>query len=352
MPGNYSYYEIIRRTSAAFGTLFNDIYIRHQDDDNEDFNYIKVPLAYGPIQKFLARIEQKPESRNRVAITLPRMSFQIGKLSYDSSRKSSSTQTFKAGYGPNNTPANIFMPIPYILPFELSIATKNNDDMFQIIEQILPRFRPEYTLSVNLVSTLGDTKDIPIVLQDVGAFQDDYDGAYDTRRFIQCALTFAAKIYFYGTLPYSGDEQKLIKKVQVDYYADTKQENASRQLRYIVTPRAVDDYNQDETTTLFSDISAIVSRFPVSDATQLEENSYIQIDNENMLITNIEDDYITVARGKDGTIPTEHQEGSIVNVISSQDDELIQLGDDFEFNEETFNFDDGKIYSPRKGEDV
>jgi len=352
MPGNYSYYEIIRRTSAAFGTLFNDIYIRHQNDENEDFSYIKVPLAYGPIQKFLARIEQKQDSRNRVAITLPRMSFQIGKLAYDSSRKSSSTQTFRAGYGPNNTPANIFMPIPYILPFELSIATKNNDDMFQIIEQILPRFRPEYTLSVNLVSTLGDTKDIPIVLQDVGAFQDDYDGTFDTRRFIQSTLTFAAKIYFYGPIPSTEDGQKLIKKVQVDYYTHTKQQNASRQLRYIASPRAVNDYNEDETTTLSADIAENVTSFSVSNASQLEVNSYIQIDNENMFITDIENNYITVVRGRDETTPTEHQEGSIINVINAQDDELIEYGDDFEFNEETFNFDDGKIYSPRKGEDV
>ena len=352
MQGNYSYHEIIRRTSAAFGTLFNDIYIRHQNGEDEDFSYIKVPLAYGPIQKFLARIEQKPDLRNRVAITLPRMSFQIGKLTYDSTRKSSSTQTFKASYGPNNTPANLFMPVPYILPFELSIATKNNDDMFQIIEQILPRFRPEHTLSVNLVSSLGDTKDIPIVLQDVGAFQDDYDGTFDTRRFIQCTLTFAAKIYFYGPIPNSGDNQKLIKKVQVDYYTDTKRSNASRQLRYIATPRAVDDYNQDETTTLFSDISAIITRFQVSDSTQLVLNSYIQINNENMYIKEIDNNYITVNRGEDGTIPVEHQEGSIINVINTQDDELIEYGDDFDFNEETFNFDDGKIYSPRKGEDV
>lgn len=351
MAINYSYHEIIRRTSAAFGTLFNNIYIRHQNDDGDDFSYIKVPLAYGPIQKFLARIEQKPDLRNRVAITLPRMSFQIGQLTYDASRKSQSTQTFKAGYGANNTPANIFMPVPYILPFELSIATKNNDDMFQIVEQIIPTFKPEYNLSVNLVSSLGDTKDIPIVLQSISPFQDEYDGYYETRRFIQCTLNFSAKIYFYGPIP-SDENSKLIKKVQVDYYNDTQIVNASRQLRYIATPRAVDDYNNDETTTLAQNLDRLTTQFMVSDGDTLEKNTYIQINNENMYISNIDENKITVIRGKDNTSISEHQEGDIINVINNTDNELIPFGDEFDFNEETFNFGDGKVYSPRKDEDV
>ena len=351
MSSNYSYYEIIKRTSAAFGTLFNDIYIRHQDGEGEDFSYIKVPIRYGPIQKFLARIEEKPDLRNRVAITLPRMSFQIGQLSYDASRKSSTVQTYKATYGPDNKPANIFMPVPYILPFELSIASKNNDDMFQIIEQILPRFRPEFNLSVNLLSTLGDTKDIPIVLQNVSPFQDDYEGNFDTRRFIQCTLTFNAKIYFYGPIP-SNENEKLIKKVQVDYYSTTNRVNASREVRYIATPRAITDYNQDDTTTLTQDISKNITEFNVSDATSLVVNSYIQINDENMYITSIDINTITVIRGKDSTTISEHQEGDSINAINSDDDELIPFGDDFDFNEENFNFGDGKVYSPRKGEDV
>jgi hypothetical protein len=351
MAPNFYYHEIIRRTSAAFGTLFNDIYIRHQDENNEDYSYIKVPLAYGPIQKFLARIEQKPDLRNRMAITLPRMSFQIGQLTYDASRKSSSTQMFKAPVGPDNAPANLFLPVPYILPFELSIATKNNDDMFQIVEQIIPRFRPEYTLSVNLVSSLGDVKDIPIVLQNISPFQDDYEGNFDSRRFIQCTLNFNAKIYFYGPIP-SDSTQKLIKKVQVDYYSNTQINNASRQLRYIATPRAVNDYNEDETASLAQDVTQLMTEFEVSDAVSLVKDTFIQINNENMFITKIDGNKITVSRGKDGTSIETHQEGDVINVINQLDDDLINFGDDYDFNEENFNFDDGKIYSPRKGEDV
>lgn len=351
MAINYSYHEIIRRTSAAFGTLFNNIYIRHPNEDGDDYSFIKVPLAYGPIQKFLARIEQKPDLRNRVAITLPRMSYQIGQLSYDSSRKVSSTQTFKTGVGELNTPANLYLPSPWNLPFELSIATKNNDDMFQIVEQILPIFKPEYNLSVNLVSTIGDIKKVPIILQSVSPFQDEYDGYYDTRRFIQCTLNFNAKIYLYGAIP-SDDDKKIIKKVQIDYYSDVKMESASRQVRYIATPKATKDYDNDEVTSLSQNIDELITSFSVSNSLLLNENSYIQINDEVMYIKSIEDGIITVRRGEYATPVTDHQEGSNINSIDGFDDELIQFGDEFDFNEETFNFGDGKIYSPRKGVDV
>ena len=351
MSNSYFYYGIISNTSTAFGSLFNDIYVLHQDGEGEDFSYIKVPIRYGPIQKFLARVEEKPDLQNRDAITLPRMSYQVGQISYDSTRKSSTTQNFKATYGANNTPTNINMPIPYNLPLELSIATKLEGDMFQIIEQILPKFRPEYNLSVNLLSTLGDIKDTPIVLQSISPLQDDYEGNFDSRRFIQCTLTFNAKISLYNQIP-SDQNQKLIKKVQVDYYSDMNTVNASRVARYKASPRAIKDYNNDETTTLTQNIPINITKFDVSSATSLVANSYIQINNENMYITNIVNNTLTVIRGEDNTMISEHQEGDVINVINSSDDELIQLGDNFEFNEEVFNFGDGKIYSPRKGEDV
>lgn len=351
MNGNFYYHEIIRRTSAAFGTMFNNIYVRHQDGDNEDFSYIKVPIAYGPIQKFLSRIEQKPDPRNRVAITLPRMSFQVGQLNYDSSRKTSTLQTFNTTVGTSNTPRQVFMPVPYNLPFELTIATKYSDDMFQIVEQILPFFKPEFNLTINLSSTLGEKRDVPLVLQGISPFQDDYEGNYDSRRFITTTLNFVAKISFFG--PVNTDANgNIIKRVQVDYYTDTKRTSASRQRRYIATPRAVDDYNADNTTSIAQDINTEITKFLVSDGSLLEVNSYIQINNENMYIKSIDNNFITVIRGQDGTVISNHQDGDLINVINSIDDELIQPGDDFDFNEETFDFGDGLIFSPKKGIDV
>ncbi len=351
MNGNFYYHEIIRRTSAAFGTMFNNIYIRHQNEEGEDFSYIKVPISYGPIQKFLSRIEQKPDLRNRVAITLPRMTFEIGQLNYDVSRKSSSLQTFNTLVGPNKTPRQLYMPVPYNLPFELTIATKYNDDMFQIIEQILPFFRPEFNLSINLSSTIGEKRDVPLILQGISPFQDDYEGNYDTRRFITTKLNFVAKIFFFGPVDTDNDGN-IIKKVQVDYYTDTNRNSASRQRRYIVTPRATKDYNNDNTTTIAQDISTNITKFLVSDSTSLVEKSYIQINNENMYIKSIDGNTIEVLRGQDGTVIADHLEGDVIDVISSSDDQLIEPGDDFEFNEETFDFGDGLIYSPRKGIDL
>lgn len=351
MNGSFYYHEIIRRTSAAFGTMFNNIYVRHQDGEGEDFSYIKVPIAYGPIQKFLSRVEQKPDFRNRVAITLPRMSFEVGQLSYDSSRKSSTLQTFNTTVGTNNTPRQLYMPVPYNLPFELSIATKYSDDMFQIIEQILPYFRPEFNLTVNLSSTIGEKRDVPLVLQGISPFQDDYEGNYDSRRFITTTLNFVAKIFFFGPVDTDGNGN-IIKKVQVDYYTDIKRDNASRQRRYIVTPRAVDDYNSDNTTTISQDINTQITKFSVSDGNLLSVNSYIQINNENMYIKSIDNNIITVIRGQDGTIISNHQDGDVINVINFVDDELIEPGDNFDFNEETFDFGDGLVFSPKKGIDL
>ena len=164
MLGNYFYHEIIRKTVIAFGTLFNDIYVRHDDQAGNVISELKVPIAYGPRQKFLARIQQQPELNKATQITLPRMSFEITNISYDASRKAGITQTFKA---PDNTDDNklkkVFMPVPYNLGFELNILCKLQDDGLQILEQILPFFQPGFTLSIDLVKSIGEKRDIPMI---------------------------------------------------------------------------------------------------------------------------------------------------------------------------------------------
>lgn len=352
MAIQYSYNQVITKTIVAFGTLFNNIYIRHKTDDEETYSFQKVPLAYAPIQQFLARLEQKPDPMERVALTLPRMAFELGNISYDASRKSSSIQSFKALSVPGNNPLNVFMPVPYDLTFELSIFTKLNDDMFQILEQILPIFKPEYTLTVNLVETIGEKKDIPIVIQAVSKLQDNYEGDFTDRRFIRCDLTFLAKVYFYGPLPNINDSNNYIKRVQVDYYTSTDRKIASRERRFVVTPRAVKDYDQDATTVLSQDITQNMTVFRVDNSSGLQENMYIQINNENMYIKSIDNNILTVTRGLDTTPIENHNEGDAVNVINYLDDELIIPGEEFEFNEEWFDFGDGKNYSPSQGIDV
>ena len=240
MLGTYFYHEIIRKTVISFGTLFNDIYIRHEDAAGNDISEMKVPVSYGPRQKFLARIQQQPELNKATQIDLPRMSFEISSINYDPSRKSGITQTFKAKDGEKMK--KVFMPVPYNLGFELNILTKLQDDGLQILEQILPFFQPGFTLSVDLVKSIGEKRDIPMVLQSITQ-QDDYEGDFATRRALIYTLQFTAKTFMFG--PIADTPEGLIRKVQLDYYSDTNQQTAKRVQRYTVAAKAKQDYNED-----------------------------------------------------------------------------------------------------------
>ena len=243
MLGNYFYHEIIRKTVIAFGTLFNDIHVRHQDQAGNDISDIKVPVAYGPRQKFLARITQQAELNKATQITLPRMSFEITNISYDSSRKAGITQTFKAPNKENdNKLTKVFMPVPYNLGFELNILVKLQDDGLQILEQILPFFQPGFNLSIDLVKSIGEKRDIPMVLNSIQQ-QDDYEGDFSTRRALIYTLSFTAKTFMFGHI--AKTPEGLIRKVQVDYYSDSDPRTAKREQRYTVVPKPKKDYNED-----------------------------------------------------------------------------------------------------------
>jgi len=230
MLGTYHYHEIIRKTIIAFGTLFNDIHIKHKDE-TKVISDMRVPLAYGPTQKFLARLEQQADLNKPIQITLPRMSFEMTSIDYDATRKTGVTQTFRAVDG--NTMKKVFMPVPYNIGFELAILCKLNDDALQIVEQILPNFQPAFNLTVDLVESIGEKRDIPIVLNSV-SFQDDYEGDFSTRRALIYRLQFTAKTYLFG--PIADNPEGLIRKVIVDNYADTDRTTAKREMRYTVVP--------------------------------------------------------------------------------------------------------------------
>ena len=241
MLGTYYYHEIIRKTIISFGTLFNDIHIRHTDGNGNAAGEMKVPLAYGPSQKFLARIQQQADLNKAVQITMPRMSFEMTSIQYDSTRKSSLVQTYKT-CDDGGRAKKVFMPVPYNIGFELNILSKLNDDALQIIEQILPYFQPHFNLTVDLIDSIGEKRDIPIILESIG-FQDDYEGNFDTRRSLIYTLQFMAKTYLFGPIADSSDG--LIRKVQVDMYTSTDIKTAKREMRYTVTPTAKEDKNND-----------------------------------------------------------------------------------------------------------
>ena len=241
MLGNYYYHQIIRKTIIAFGTLFNDIHIRHTDGQGNAESDIKVPLAYGPSQKFLARLDQQADLNKAVQITLPRLSFEMTSINYDPSRKSSLIQTFKT-CDDGSKVKKVFMPVPYNIGFELNLLSKLNDDSLQVLEQILPYFQPHFNLTIDLIDSIGEKRDIPIVLESIG-FQDDYEGNFDTRRALIHTFNFTAKTYLFGAIADSSDG--LIRKVQVDMYTNTDTKTAKREVRYTVTPKSKIDRNDD-----------------------------------------------------------------------------------------------------------
>ena len=243
MLGNYFYHQIIRKTVIAFGTLFNDIYVRHDDNAGNVISEMKVPVAYGPRQKFLARVTQQAELNKATQITLPRMSFEINNISYDAARKAGITQTCKAAdTDDGGKMKKVFMPVPNNLRFELNILVKQQDDGLQILEQILPFFQPGFTLSIDLVKSIGEKRDIPMILNSISQ-QDDYEGDFSTRRALIYTLSFTAKTFMFGHI--AKTPEGLIRKVQLDYYSDTNQQTAKRVQRYTVVPKAKKDYNED-----------------------------------------------------------------------------------------------------------
>jgi hypothetical protein len=253
MLGTYYYHEIIRRTVIAFGTVFNDIYIRHKDSTGDSISEMKVALAYGPIQKFLARIQQQPELNKPIAITLPRMAFEMTSIQYDATRKANITQTFKASDGTNLK--KVYLPVPYNIGFQLNVMTKLQDDALQVVEQILPYFQPSFNLTVDLIDSIGEKRDIPIVLDNV-SFTDDYEGDFSTRRILIYTYNFTVKTYLFGPIADSTDG--IIRKVQVDYYNSTDIATAKREMRYTLTPDPIDanpddDFGFNETWQSFED---------------------------------------------------------------------------------------------------
>ena len=326
----YFYNEILRRTIIAFGTLFNDISIKHTDSSDNVTSVVKIPLAYGPTQKFLARIEQSPDLNKPFAITLPRMSFEFTGLTYDPSRKVTTTQTFVVKDPNDGTETKkSYMPVPYNMQFELSIMCKLNDDALQIVEQILPYFQPAYNLSVELVEAIQEKRDIPVILENI-TMQDDYEGDYSSRRVLLYTLRFTAKTYLFG--PTTTATKDIIKKATISYLTGTDTSNTTREYSYSSEPRAIKKYTGDIATQLTSDITATTKVFEVDDASTLSASTYIDIDGEEIYIKSISSNKLTVERGKDNTTATAHVGGSAVKKITAADNALIESGDDFGFS--------------------
>jgi len=329
----YFYNEILRRTVISFGTLFNNISIKHTNSSDEVVSVIKVPLAYGPTQKFLARLNQSPDLNKSTAITLPRMSFEFTGLTYDPGRKVTTTQTFTVKDPENGTETKkAYLPVPYNMQFELSIMAKLNDDALQIVEQILPYFQPSYNISVELVETIKEKRDIPIVLENI-TMQDDYEGDFNTRRVLLYTLRFTAKTYLFG--PVTTATKDIIKKATINYSAlGTNGEPSaltSREVVFSAEPRAIKNYTGTVITNLAKDITTEDILITVNDASTISAKTYLDIEGEEVYVKSKSGNVLTVERGKDGTTVTSHLSGAEVKSITTADNDLIELGDDFGF---------------------
>ena len=208
MLGSHFYNQIVRKNIIAFGTLFNNIVLKSTDpSDGTVLEEMKVPLAYGPKQKFVVRLEEN-RSNTKVAITLPRLYFEMTSIDYDSSRKTSPIQKYKTIINDNGGEVRVqYVPVPYNLSFELGVIAKSQDDALQITEQILPYFQPSFSITLNMIPEMNEKKDVAIVLNNV-SYEDEWDDSFYERRYIIYTLNFTVKTYLYG--PYNTSD--VIKK--------------------------------------------------------------------------------------------------------------------------------------------
>ena len=258
MFGQHFYHKQIRNSVIAFGTIFNNINIKRLDSSGNPLQTIKVPLSYSPKEKFIARLEQQASltgSDSKVAITLPRMAFDVVGYSYDPTRKLNKNQKVTAvTTNADTTKLNSqYSPVPYDIGFELNIFTSNSDDGLQIIEQILPYFQPDYTVTMIENSTMDIKRDIPFVLENVD-YEDTYAGSLTSTRRITYTIKFTAKIYLYGPISTSA----IIKKVSADLYETTADKGPFRSERVTVTPNPTsadkdDSYTYTTTLSFFDD---------------------------------------------------------------------------------------------------
>ena len=258
MLGDYFYHESLRKIIIAFGTIFNNIHIHRKDSNGNVVQSLKVPLAYSPKEKFIARLDQQPDlvQDRRVAVTLPRMGFEIAGLNYDPSRKLNRMGQIKKVRS-SSTDGKVmnkqFNPVPYNISMNLYSFTSSAEGGLQIVEQILPFFQPDYTVTMIEDRTMDIKRDIPFVLNSVD-YEDTYDGDMTSNRRIIYTMNFTAKIYLYGPIT-SG---AVIRQAGVDLYTKPQSESPSRQERIKVTPNPTsadydDDYTYTETLEFFED---------------------------------------------------------------------------------------------------
>jgi len=207
----YNYNQIVKKSIAIFGNLFNNITIGRVAENGTVSNIERVPISYGPKQKFLDRITEQPDlSDDKVAIKVPRISFEMTSIQYDTSIKLNRLNTSLTPTADNPAKRNLtWQSVPYSINVQLNIYGRNQDDVLQILEQVLPQFQPEYTVTIKDMEYPGSLSDVPVTLNSI-TLSDDYDGSFTVRRAIVYTLEFTMRIRFSGPI----SSQSIIKFVE------------------------------------------------------------------------------------------------------------------------------------------
>ena len=306
MFGTYFYHQISRKMVVAFGSLFNTIEVRRTNSAGSVIETLKVPLAYGPKEKFLTRISADPNLNPGIALTVPRMGFELTALTYDGVRKLN-TMGRNVAAGTTGLKKQ-FNPVPYNWDFSLYVYVKNAEDGTQILEQILPFFTPEFTVTMNLVSSMTEKRDIPLVLTSVTS-EDTYEGDFATRRSIIWTLSFLMKGFLY---PSVADNAKIIETAVVDTHIMSSVTTADPV--YIVA----------EDSTSYARNYMILDSHPTDDATRIR------------ILTE------TSQASAGGTVSRQTVAPKTTDAI---DDEDFGFSETFEF------FENPKTYDPVSGTD-
>ncbi len=247
MFGNHFYHSTMRKAVAVFGTIFNNINVIRTKADGSVLSQVKVPLSYGPKQKFLARLDQSSGADASMAMKLPRMAFEITSLELDSTQKLGKRNTITESHASDVTKKKtIKHQVAYNINMSLFVMTKNQDDGLQVVEQILPYFQPEYTVSITPVSGFEYKQDVPIILTGV-TISDDYEGDFLTRRALIYQLDFTMKMKFFGPT----GNQGVIRGIEVDLNSDVGNTINLEDINFTITPASADeDDNYTVTTTI------------------------------------------------------------------------------------------------------
>lgn len=215
LNNSHFYHQLTRKSVILFGRLFDDISIvRKNDQTGKETNRFLVPIVYAPKEKMVTRLFADPDLQKQLATILPRMSFEITGITYDSTRKQNSLLRASK----SNTTTHVtssYMGVPYDINFSLNIYARNIDDGTHIVEQILPFFNPDFTITSNMIPELGMLKDIPVILESV-TNNIEYEGDYDSVRYVYWTLNFTMKTYYYGPISYP----KIIRTVYANIYND------------------------------------------------------------------------------------------------------------------------------------